>query len=90
MQPQTDNESGSSDKVFIYSPFEKRENIIKWVKSETNKISLTFQNPLEASLKIHHVSLIVDGDGAPFVTPVSFNLGMYDILNIQLSLSTKG
>ena len=72
---QPHSEVGNSDgKVFIYSPFEKRERTLQWVKSESNCVELTFQNPLEASLKIQHVSLIVSGDSSPFVTPVSFQL----------------
>ena len=64
----------AKDKVFIYSPFEKSEKAITWVKSETNIIELVFNNPLDAVLKIHHVSLIVEGDSAPFVTPVAFKI----------------
>ena len=37
-------------------------------------MKLVFINPLEASLKIEHVSLIVEGDSSPFVTPVSFQI----------------
>ena len=74
LEPHSETQHTPDGHVFIYSPFEKRETILQWVKSESNSVELTFQNPLEASLKIHHVSLIVNGDSAPFVTPVSFQL----------------
>ncbi|CBY40100.1 unnamed protein product [Oikopleura dioica] len=64
-----------TNRVFIYSPFEKNLKKIRWVKSEVNTIELVFYNPLAAEIDVSHISLVAKGDASPVnVKPQSLRL----------------